>query len=234
MVNLYKDINILVVEDDVDINSLLRDILSKQNYKITSAYSGSEAKMCLEKIDYDIMLLDLMLPGFTGEEIIKYIRKDKTMPIVVLSAKTAQADKINVLKLGADDYVSKPFDVDEVLARVEAQLRRYKKFSNEIKKDNLLNHKNLTLDKDTLEVKVNGKQILLTVREFGILELLMSYPKKVFTKSNLFEYVWKDEFLGDDNTINVHISNLRSKIGSVDSENEYIKTVWAIGFKMSE
>ncbi|MGL5244492.1 MAG: response regulator transcription factor [Sarcina sp.] len=231
---MYKDINILVVEDDVDINSLLRDILSKQDYKITSAYSGSEAKMCLEKIDYDIMLLDLMLPGFTGEEIIKYIRKDKTMPIIVLSAKTAQADKINVLKLGADDYVSKPFDVDEVLARVEAQLRRYKKFSNEIKKDNLLNHKNLTLDKDTLEVKVNGKQISLTVREFGILELLMSYPKKVFTKGNLFEHVWKDEFLGDDNTINVHISNLRSKIGSVDSENEYIKTVWAIGFKMSE
>lgn len=234
VVNLYKDINILVVEDDVDINLLLCDILSKENYKITSAYSGSEARMCIEQKNYDIVLLDLMLPGFTGEDIIKYIREDRTMPIIVLSAKTAQSDKINVLKLGADDYVSKPFDVDEVLARVEAQLRRYKKFSNEYFKEDLLKHKNLILNKDTLEVKIKEKELSLTVREFGILELLMSYPKKVFTKANLFEHVWKDEFLGDDNTINVHISNLRSKIGSIDSDNEYIKTAWGIGFKMSE
>ena len=231
---MCKNIKVLVVEDDVDINSLLYESLSKEEYTVKRAYSGSEAKMCLEQGDYDIVLLDLMLPGFTGEEIIKYIRENRIMPIIVLSAKTAQSDKINVLKLGADDYVSKPFDVDEVLARIEAQLRRYTKFSKSIKEDNLLIYKKITLNKDTLEVKVNNKTISLTVREFGILELLMSYPKKVFTKSNLFEHVWKDEFLGDDNTINVHISNLRSKIGAIDSENEYIKTVWGIGFKMGE
>ena len=201
---------ILVVEDDWDINALLCKILSQNGYDVRGAYSGSEAKMCIEKSQYDLIILDLMLPGICGEELIKEIRKNYLMPIIV-----------------------EPFDINEVLARVEAQLRRYKAFSSsKTNSNNKLTHKNLTLDIDSRQVQVNGININLTVREFDILELLISNPNKVFTRANLFEAVWKDEFIGDYNTVNVHISNLRAKISKIDKENEYIQTVWGIGFKL--
>ncbi|ADL53866.1 response regulator transcription factor [Clostridium cellulovorans] len=228
------NIEVLIVEDDIDINELLCNILIKEGYRVRGAYSGSEAKMCLEQFDYDIVLLDLMLPGICGENLIAEIRKVKVMPIIVISAKTAQGDKINVLKLGADDFVSKPFDIYEVVARVEAQLRRYKEFSNSKEESNRLIYKNITLDLDAREAFVKDKQLSLTFREFEILELLMKNPKKVFTRANIFQTVWNDEFLGDDNTINVHMSNLRSKLSEVDSETKYIQTVWGIGFKFQE
>lgn len=226
---------ILVVEDDWDINGLLCKILSQNGYYVRGAYSGSEAKMCIEQTQYDLVILDLMLPVICGEDLIKEIREDYIMPIIVASAKTTQEDKIGVLKMGADDFISKPFDINEVLARVEAQLRRYTAFSSSKKRsNNKLTHKNLTLDIDSRQVQVNGIDINLTVREFDILELLINNPNKVFTRANLFESVWKDEFIGDDNTVNVHISNLRSKISKIDKENEYIQTVWGIGFKLKE
>lgn len=231
---MKTDINILVAEDDVDINNLLCRILSKQGYTVIGAYSGTEAKMCFEMQDFQIVLLDLMLPGASGEELISHIRKIKTMPIIVISAKDTQETKIDVLKLGADDFVSKPFDVNEVAARVEAQLRRFMIFSKGEEDKNMLRHKNLILNRETMEVKIKGKTISLTAREFAILELFLSYPNKVFTKANLFEHVWKDEFLGDDNTVNVHVSNLRSKIAKADKDTEYIHTVWGIGFKLSD
>lgn len=227
-------VNILVVEDDADINNLLYKILSKKGYNVRCAYSGSEAKMCFEQYDFQLVLLDLMLPGVSGEELIEHIRKINTVPIIVISAKPGQDIKIDMLKLGADDFVSKPFDAYEVLARVEAQLRRYIVFSNNNEKVNILKHKDLTLDTETLEVAVKGQAISLTAREFSILQILMSYPNKVFTKANLFEHAWNAEFLGDDNTVNVHLSNLRSKIAKVDPDEEYIHTVWGIGFKMSD
>jgi DNA-binding response OmpR family regulator len=231
---MNENINILIVEDDVDINNLLNKILSKQGYSVRSAYSGSEAKMCLEQYKFHLVLLDLMLPGVTGEELIAEIRKNNIMPVIVVSAKTGQDTKIDVLRLGADDFVAKPFDVNEVLARVEAQLRRYMVFSSEAGKSNILKHKDLTLNPETVEVQVKDTPIYLTAREFAILELFMSYPNKVFTKANLFEKVWNEEFLGDDNTVNVHVSNLRSKIAKEDPDTEYIHTVWGIGFKMSD
>lgn len=231
---MNDNINILVVEDDADINNLLCKILSKQGYNVRGAFSGSEAKMCLEQYDFQLVLLDLMLPAVSGEELIAYIRKIKTMPIIVISAKPGQDIKIEVLRLGADDFVSKPFDVKEVLARVEAQLRRYMIFSNTDEKQKVLRHKDLVLNCETVEATVKEQNIILTAREFAILKLLMSYPNKVFTKANLFEHVWEDEFLGDDNTVNVHISNLRSKISKVDPDTEYIHTVWGIGFKISD
>jgi DNA-binding response OmpR family regulator len=231
---MKTDINILIVEDDADINSLLCRILGRQGYTVIGAYSGTEAKMCLEMQEFQIVLLDLMLPGASGEELIASIRKIKTMPIIVISAKDSQESKIEVLKLGADDFVSKPFDVDEILARVEAQLRRFMIFSNIKENNSILKHMDLTLNIETMEVKVKENPIFLTAREFAILELLLSYPNKVFTKANLFEHVWKDEFLGDDNTVNVHVSNLRSKIAKVHKDTEYIHTVWGIGFKLSD
>jgi len=232
---MNKNINILVVEDDADINGLIYRILIKEGYNVRQAFSGTEAKMCLDLQDFQLVLLDLMLPGMTGEEIISEIRKKKKMPIIVISAKTTPEDKINVLKLGADDFVSKPFDVNEVVARVNAQLRRYTEFSNTNKEESLvLTFKEITIDKEQMQMCVKGSPVQVTVKEFTIMDLLMTNPKKVFTKANLFEHVWNEEFFGDDNTINVHISNLRSKISAIDSENEYIKTVWGIGFKLSE
>ena len=230
--NLNK--KILVVEDDWDINGLLCKILIQNGYEVRGAYSGTEAKMCVEQYEYDLIILDLMLPGICGEELIKEIRKLHVMPIIVASAKTSSEDKINVLKMGADDFISKPFDINEVLARVEAQLRSYTRFSHQDNINNKLKHKNLVLDIDSRQVHVNNIEINLTAREFDILELLITNPNKVFTRANLFESVWKDDFIGDDNTVNVHISNLRSKISKADKENEYIQTVWGIGFKLKE
>lgn len=231
---MNSNINVLVVEDDVDINGLLCNILSKEGYNVRAAYSGSEAKMYIENYSYDIILLDLMLPGIKGEDLIAEIRKIKIMPIIVISAKTAQEDKIKVLKIGADDFICKPFDIYEVIARVQAQLRRYTQFSNSKISDKKLKYKNLVLDMETREVLVKAKPLTLTVREFAILELLMTNPKKVFTRANLFEAVWDSEFIDDDNTINVHMSNLRSKLALADSETKYIQTVWGIGFKLQE
>lgn len=231
---MKSNINILITEDDTDINTLLCDILTKEGYNVRAAYSGSEAKMCIEQYNYDIVLLDLMLPGISGENLISEIRKLRIMPIIVISAKVAQQDKINVLKLGADDFIGKPFDIHEVLARVQAQLRRYKEFSPANITDKKLSYKNIILDMESKEVLIRNNPITLTFREYSILELLMSNPKKVFTKANIFETVWKDNFFGDDNTINVHISNLRTKLAQADTETKYIQTIWGIGFKLHE
>lgn len=225
---------ILVVEDDSDINGLLCKILIQNGYKVRGAYSGSEAKMCIEQFEYDLIILDLMLPGVSGEELIKEIRKNYFMPIIVSSAKTSTEDKISVLKLGADDFIIKPFDINELLARVEAQLRRYTKFSTKNNINNKIIHKNLELNIDSRQVFVNKKEVNLTVIEFDILNLLITNPNKVFTRSNLFESVWKDEFMGYDNTVNVHVSNLRNKLSKFDKDNEYIQTVWGIGFKLKD
>ena len=224
--------NILVVEDDPDINKLLCRILEGAGYACRPAYSGTEAALWAGQYDYDLVLLDLMLPGLTGEELIAQLRQRKTMPIIVLSAKTGLEDRVNVLKLGADDFIPKPFDNAEVLARVEAQLRRYKQFSGP-EGGRVLTHGDLVLDKDSVTVTAAGKPVPLTAREFHILTLLMEHPKKVFTREQLYQQVWEGAYMGDDNTVNVHISNLRSKLAKV-SPTEYIKTVWGIGFKMND
>ena len=223
---------ILVVEDDPDINKLLCRILEGAGHACRPAYSGTEAALWAGQYDYDLVLLDLMLPGLTGEELIAQLRQRKTMPIIVLSAKTGLEDRVNVLRLGADDFIPKPFDNAEVLARVEAQLRRYKQFSGP-EGGRVLTHGDLVLDKDSVTVTAAGKPVPLTAREFHILTLLMEHPKKVFTREQLYQQVWEGAYMGDDNTVNVHISNLRSKLAKA-SPTEYIKTVWGIGFKMSD
>lgn len=221
--------HILVVEDDPDINQLLCRIVSDAGYDCRPAFSGTEAALLAEQYSYDLILLDLMLPGLTGEEFITRLRKGKTMPVIVLSAKAGLEDRVNVLKLGADDFIPKPFDNTEVLARIEAQLRRYKKFSG-AEAGEVLTWGDLVLDRESVTVTAAGREVSLTAREFEILALLMSHPKKVFTREQIYQQVWGEEYMGDDNTVNVHISNLRSKLG----ETEYIKTVWGIGFKMAE
>ena len=227
-----ENCHILVVEDDLDINRLLCTVLGNAGYDCRPAFSGSEAELWATQYNYDLVLLDLMLPGLTGEEFIQKMRRKKTMPILVLSAKAGLEDRVNVLRLGADDFIPKPFDNAEVLARVEAQLRRYKEFSDS-GAGQVLTHGALVLDRESVTVTVDGKPASLTAREFEILALLMAHPKKVFTREQLYEQVWGGDFMGDDNTVNVHISNLRSKLNKV-SKGDYIKTVWGIGFKMAE
>ena len=226
---------ILVVEDDADINGLLGTILSKNNFEVQAAYSGTEALMYLRDNEYDGIILDLMLPGVTGEELLYRIRKEnRNMPIIICSAKVDLSDKVNLFKLGADDYITKPFEVAEVLVRVESAVRRYKNFTPQIHTNNLLTFKNVIIDLESLNVTVNGENLNLTGREFSILKLLVSNPAKVFTKESIYSHVWNDDYYGEDNTVNVHISNIRNKLSKVDPDVEYIKTVWGIGFKMSE
>lgn len=224
---------ILIIEDDKDINLLLSKILKRENYETTSAYTGVEGKLFTDVEAFDLILLDLMLPGMSGEEIIEYIReKEGKMPILVISAKIDKETKLNVLKSGADDFIMKPFDTDEVVARVEANLRRYKKFSSFHIPHKILQYRDLEMDLEEIKTRVNGKEINLTPIEYEILKLLLSHPKKIFTKENIYRSVWKDEFYGDENTVNVHISNIRNKISRFDNSTEYIKTIWGMGFRI--
>ncbi|MFC5465161.1 response regulator transcription factor [Lederbergia graminis] len=227
---MNQNANILVVEDDNDINRLLCQIVRKSEYHAQPAYSGTEAMLYLEQQHWDLVLLDLMLPGMTGEEILEKIVEKSSIPVIIISAKNEQHTKISSLRIGADDFISKPFDVEEVSARIESVLRRYKR-SNEMPKQ-VLTYKDIEIDLDAKTVFVNNKHISLTVREYAILELLMSSPKKIFSKSNVFESVWKEPFYGDDNTINVHMSNLRSKLANANRGEEYIETIWGMGYRM--
>jgi Response regulators consisting of a CheY-like receiver domain and a winged-helix DNA-binding domain len=222
---------ILVVEDDEDINRILRRYLEREKYEVISAFSGTEAKLQLQLKTFDMIILDLMIPGIPGEELIKEIRKNAQIPILVISAKSAVEDKVNVLKSGADDYMTKPFEREEVLARVEAILRRSKQATSATNTDNDLILKNLILRAASREVFVKGSLILLTQYEFDILHLMLQNPDRVFTKEHLYQDIWKTGYYGEDNTINVHISNIRKKIKEFDEE-AYIKTVWGIGFKI--
>ncbi|MBZ2174295.1 response regulator transcription factor [Schnuerera sp. xch1] len=230
---MNNGVSILVIEDDNDINNMICDLLKQNGYDTKVAYSGTEALMVFNN-KIDLVLLDLMLPGLNGEMVLKEIRKHSNVPVIGLSAKSNKASTINLLKSGADDYIVKPFNNDELLARIEAQLRRYNSSSSINSENNKITYKDITIDIETYSVQVSDTPVNLTKREFLILELLMKYPKKVFTKSNLYEHVWNDEFFGDDNTINVHISNIRSKLAKANPSEEYIQTVWGIGFKMSE
>lgn len=222
---------ILIVEDDEDINKLLKEILNKNGYNTVSAYTGREALLQLKFEEFDLVILDLMMPGITGEEVIIEIRKNFKLPIVVVTAKIDKNTKINVLKMGADDFVKKPFDIDELLAQIEANIRRYCEFSEEKEKESLLTYGSLKLNTDTAEVKVNEEPIHLTSTEFEILKLLIRNPKKIFSKQNIYSSIWEDSYVYDENVINTHISNLRSKIKKIDNK-DHIETVWGMGYRL--
>lgn len=225
--------NILIIEDDEDINSLLRTLLKNNGYSVTSAFSGSEARLVLEQEHFDLLLLDLMLPGIKGEALISMVREKHTMPIIVISAKLGTDARIQTLRLGADDFVAKPFDNDEVLARVEAQLRRSHVFSKTVPGvQTVYTHKNCIIDTNTMAVTVNGNLVELTVREFQLLLTFFQSPNQVFTRARLFESCWSETYLGTDNTVDVHISHIRSKLSRYD-DAEYIKTVRGIGYRLS-
>ncbi|MBO5353109.1 MAG: response regulator transcription factor [Lachnospiraceae bacterium] len=232
---------ILIIEDDEDINHLLGRILKKAGYEVISAYSGTEAKLRLDQELPDLMLTDLMLPGMKGEELIRYLREEKgsSIPVIVLSAKAALEHKVELITMGADDYITKPFEPQEVLVRVMAVLRRTAAGGEKQQKEKAANaeetehrYKKLSLNTVSRKVVVMGKELALTPHEYEILLVLLKQPDKVFSREVLYEMVWNNGYFGEDNTVNVHVSNIRKKIAAADPEEEYIKTVWGIGFKM--
>lgn len=225
---------ILIVEDDMNINNMMKEVLGKEGFDCTQAFSGTEAVLCTKMQQYDLILLDLMLPGMSGNEFLKVYRKDAQTPVIVLSAKDELDSKVDLLSSGADDYLTKPFELRELIARVNVQLRRFTLDSAEKgDEEESLNHKDLILNKGTMEVKVGNDVINLTRQEFKIIELLLSYPNKVFSKQDIYDYAWEDYFVGEDKTINVHISNIRQKLKKYTTQ-DYIDTVWGIGFKLSK
>lgn len=217
---------ILIVEDDVSIHNVIEELLKKEGYATYNAYSGTEALLLLEKENYDLILLDLMLPAVSGEEIIE---KVKDTSIIVLSAIISSDDKVNCLLNGANDYITKPFDGKELLARIEVQLRS--KSNSNIKKT--LKYKDLELLNDNHTLLVSNKKVSLTKTEYAILKQLLLNPNQVITKNKLLDLISIDTEDCDENSLRVHISNLRKKIRTY-TEVEYIESIWGIGFKVSD
>ena len=252
--------NILIVEDDININNLLCEVLVKAGYMCEQAFSGTEAKLLLDIKEkaYTLVLLDLMLPGASGEEVLKEIRKQGRLPVIVLTAKDSIDDKIGVLTDGADDYITKPFEIREVLARIQVQLRHIEaetkseaeveteaetQVETEVKTkagiqkgqgSGRLEFRDMVLTRSTFEVSIGGRVLpKITKQEFAILELLLKNPKQVFSKEDIFEYAWDEPYMGETKTLDVHISNIRKKIKTI-TPDEYIETIWGIGYRLHE
>jgi Response regulators consisting of a CheY-like receiver domain and a winged-helix DNA-binding domain len=221
-------IHILVIEDDKEINKLLCNILNENNYNCSSEYSGKSALKVLRSSIFDIVLLDLMLPEISGEELLKQYRSFSNIPVIIISAKDETAVKVDMLRTGADDYITKPFENEEVLARVESNLRRSQRYIS-----SLLVSGPLEFDTESNCCRVSGQPVSLTGTEMKILKLLMENPQKLFTKANIFSSVWNESYNYDDNAINTHISNIRRKLKSICSDHEFIETVWGIGYKLT-
>lgn len=215
---------ILIIDDDVYIGDMLEEILTKEGYAVARAYSGTEALLCISGEKPDLVLLDLMLPGLKGEEVLPRI---KGIPVIVVSARTGIEDKVDLLMGGAADYVTKPFDTKELLARIVVQFRK----ASGAGENKVLTFGELSLHMDTHEAEINGKEIRLTRTEFAILKLLMMNPAQVITKSLLLERISEDTPDCTENSLKMHISNLRKKLRDI-GEKEYIASVWGIGFQM--
>ena len=219
---------ILIVEDDKNINNLLKEALSGNGYTCGQAFSGTEAALWLEKESWALVLLDLMLPGMTGEEVLGLIRRRGDVPVIVLTAKDALSEKLELLTNGADDYITKPFDIEEVVARVQIQLRH----AGREQAPDRISCGEISLEKGTHQIWIGGKELEhLTRQEFAILELLLEHPGQVFSKEAIFTYAWQEEYMGETKTLDVHISNIRKKLKSL-TEKEYIQTVWGIGYRL--
>lgn len=230
------DINaprVLIVEDDENINNLLREALTKHGLNCTQAFSGTEGLIVFKGDKFDLVLLDLMMPGMDGQTLTQRIREVSKVPIIIVSAKSSVDSKVDLLTTGADDFIGKPFELKELIARVDVQLRRKESEAEVAEETKIMQFKDLVLDEDKYAVTVNGNDIGLTRQEFKILELFLKYPGKVFSKREIYEYAWNDVYIGEDKTINVHISNIRTKIKKLTDE-EYIDTIWGVGFRLAK
>lgn len=225
--------NILVCDDDKEIVEAIQIYLSKEGYNILKAYNGEEALKLIKNNEIHLIILDIMMPKINGIKVAEEIRKDKGIPIIMLSAKSEDYDKINGLNTGADDYVTKPFNPLELIARVNSQIRRYTTLGS-IKKEeeNLYKTGGLVINDDTKEVLIDEKQIKLTPTEYNILKFLTKNKGMVFSIEQIYENVWEDEAYGAENIIAVHIRHIREKIEINPKEPKYLKVIWGIGYKI--
>lgn len=226
---------ILVVDDEREIADLVELYLQNENYTVFKFYTAQDALECVRSTELDLAILDIMLPGISGYTICQTIREQYTYPIIMLTAKDAEMDKITGLTLGADDYVTKPFHPLELVARVKAQLRRYKRYGTAegINDAPLLVHSALEMNTDTHECFLNGKSLNLTPTEFSILRILLERKGKAVSSEEIFYEIWKDEYYNkNNNTITVHIRHLREKMGDTVEHPKYIKTIWGVGYKI--
>ena len=218
---------ILIIEDDTYINNLIAESLSKEGYICRQAFSGTEGLLYAKTEQFSLAILDLMLPGINGEELLPQLKNDLHIPVIVLSAKDSLDSKIDLLNAGAEDYITKPFEIGELIARVGVQSRR-----NAVTGPaRQLTHKGLTLNPEEMSAEVHGNALSFTKHEYKILQLLMENPNRAFTKQDIYDYAWDDIYIGEDKTINMHISNIRKKLKAFTDE-EYIETVWGIGYRL--
>ena len=225
---------VLFVEDNLEICEMLGGYLTAENFEVDCAYDGEQACQKFDSNTYHIVLLDLMIPKISGMDVMKHIRKSSTVPIIVISAKDTEVDKTLGLGLGADDYITKPFSVVEVLARVKANIRRTTEYAAPIQAPEELIFRSLKMDLSNHTVTKNGVLLELTAKEFDILKLLLQNPKRVYTKAQIYSLIWNDVYVGDENAVNVHISRLRNKIEDNPRSPECVLTVWGIGYKLGE
>ncbi|MFB2518468.1 MULTISPECIES: response regulator transcription factor [Lysinibacillus] len=224
--------HILLVEDDEAIREMVDNYLTMEGFQVTTATNGEEAlQNCLQNI-FDLVILDIMIPKLNGLEVLKIIREQAALPIIIMSAKDSDVDKALGLGLGADDYIAKPFSMLEFSARVKAVIRRATKYSSQAEqKQEVLEIDNLKIDIVNFSITKSGQEIKLTSKEFSILKLFVTNRHRVFTKEQIYQMIWKDAYYGDENIINVHIRRLREKIEDDPSHPHYIKTLWGIGYK---
>ena len=221
---------ILIIEDSSDINALLAETLQSAGFATQSAMDGLSGRKMALSDQFDLIITDIMLPYVSGDEILRKLREKSDIPVIVISAKDMVSTKIDLLKMGADDYITKPFDLGEVVVRVETALRRSRR-GGTVSHD-VLRYKDIVLDCSDMRVAVGDTEIKCTAKETQILEMLMRHPNKVFTKANLYESVWQEDYLGDENAVKTHISNLRSKLERANPSQQYIETVWGLGYRL--
>lgn len=223
---------ILIIEDDDNILQLEKDYLEAAGYETESAVDGAAGMQMALEGDFDLVLLDIMLPEINGFQVCKKIRAFKNIPIILVSAKKEDPDKINGLEFGADDYVVKPFSPSELVARVKAHINRYRRLTSSAPGNaSVLQTGELSLNKESGDARLNGEELNLTKKEFEVLYLLASHPDTVFSKNELFEKVWGYDSLGDTSTLTVHINRLRDKFKEIDANADYIKTIWGRGYR---
>lgn len=227
--------NILICDDEKDIVSALKLYLGEENYNLYEAYNGREALEILDREDIHLLLLDIMMPEMDGIETLATLRRDKNIPVILLTAKSEDTDKILGLNIGADDYITKPFNPVELLARVKSQIRRYTQFGGKLvsEDDNLLTLGEITLDDSKKIVTLAGEVVGLTPKEYGILKLFMKNPGKVFSLKEIYEKVWNEDCFGSENTVAVHIRHLREKIEINPDEPRHLQVVWGQGYKIN-
>ncbi|MEF2966682.1 response regulator transcription factor [Paenibacillus sp. M1] len=231
--------NLLMIEDDPAISTMVKDYLAKEGYNVTVVDDGEQALQQFASASYHLVLLDLMLPNRSGLNILEHIRKESSVPILILSAKDSEVDKALGLRIGADDYIAKPFSLIELAARVQASIRRATLYSNQDEAWHgpdlqRLSIGDLTVDPGNFTVTKRGMEILLTPKEFQILKLFLQHPTRVYTKAMLYQQVWNEEYYNDDNVISLHMRRLREKIEDDPSHPRYIRTLWGIGYRLGE